>query len=248
MDQEFEPVSKNLWVILPTYCEAENIPSVLKGLSECGLDLNILVVDDNSPDGTAEIADEVRKNISNIEVLKRTTKTSLGDAYLAGFQQALSRGAKVIVTMDCDLSHDPLAVPALIESRCDKGCIVGSRYICGGKIVNWPLRRLALSSAANWFVRMLFRMPVKDCTSGFRVYRSEIAEKILAAKIHSHGYSFQVEALLIAINSGLGIHEFPITFSERVSGVSKMGWNEINDGVRSLSALRLSLFRNPKSK
>lgn len=229
-----------VWVILPTYCEAENISVLLTKLGECGLGLDILVVDDNSPDGTAAIVEEISRIDSSIHILKRGQKTSLGQAYLAGFDHALSRGAMVFVTMDSDLSHDPLSVTTLIDLLDDKACVVGSRYVPGGTIVNWPLRRRLLSSAANWFVRILFRMPVKDCTSGFRVYSSLAVENILAAKVHSHGYSFQVEALKIAVDSGLGVVESPIRFVERVNGVSKMGVREVIDGIRSLTALRLS--------
>lgn len=235
------------WVILPTYCEAENIPILLRKLGECGLGLSILVVDDNSPDGTATIVEEICRTESSIHILKRGQKTSLGQAYLAGFDHVLSRGAKVIVTMDSDLSHDPLVVPTLIDLVGDNACVVGSRYVPGGTIVNWPLRRRLLSSAANWFVRMLFRMPVKDCTSGFRVYSSSIVADILAAKVHSHGYSFQVEALKIAVDSGLGVVESPIRFVERVKGVSKMGIREVIDGVRSLTALRFSSHPKPRN-
>lgn len=235
------------WIVLPTYCEAENISVVLSRLLETGQDLQILVVDDNSPDGTAAAVEEFCRIESSIYILKRGQKTSLGQAYLAGFEHALSRGAKVIITMDSDLSHDPLAVPTLIDLLGDSACVVGSRYIPGGTIVNWPLRRRLLSSAANWFVRMLFRMPVKDCTSGFRVYSSTIVENILAAKVHSHGYSFQVEALKIAVDSGLGVVESPIRFVERVKGVSKMGIREVVDGIRSLTALRFSSHPKPRN-
>lgn len=227
-----------VWVVLPTYCEAGNIRVVLERLS--GLGLNMLVVDDDSPDGTAEVVEEFRKSADGVHLLRRGSKTSLGAAYLEGFEFALSHGAGVVVTMDADLSHDPSAVPSLLSKLGENGCVVGSRYVAGGEIVNWPLRRLALSSAANWFVRMLFGMPVKDCTSGFRAYRSQIVEQILAARIHSHGYSFQVEALKIAVDSGMGVVETPITFVERVEGTSKMGFGEVVSGVRSLFALRIA--------
>lgn len=203
--------------------------------------MRILVVDDNSEDGTADIVEDLSKHQTGIFLLRRPHKASLGKAYIAGFECALAQGAQIIVTMDSDLSHDPAVVPSLVEKLGDNACVVGSRYVEGGNIVNWPLRRRLLSSAANWFVRFLFRMPVKDCTSGFRVYPASIIEKILAAKVHSHGYSFQVEALKIAMDSGLGVVESPIRFVEREKGRSKMGFREVIDGVISLTALRMGL-------
>lgn len=233
-------ITPPVWVVLPTYCEAENIPVVIAGLKECTLETHILVVDDNSPDNTAGIAEELARRVSHLQILKRQGKTSLGTAYLAGFEFALAHGAEVIVTMDADLSHDPAAVQSLVAELENNACVVGSRYITGGEIVNWPINRRLLSSAANWFVRLLFRMPVKDCTSGFRVYQASVVRDILAANVHSHGYSFQVEALKIAVDSGLGVVESPIRFVERVNGTSKMGFREIVDGVRSLTALRFN--------
>lgn len=239
-------VAPSIWVILPTYCEAANIREVLERLHRCGLDLNVLVVDDNSPDDTGDIVEKLCRETVGLHLLRRPSKTSLGEAYVSGFEYALSRQADVIVTMDCDLSHDPSAIPCLTGQLNGNGCVVGSRYVPGGRIVNWPRRRLILSRAANSFVHGLFRTPIKDCTSGFRVYRAAVVEKILAAKLHSHGYSFQVEALMIAAGSGLGVVESPITFVERTNGSSKMGLREVVGGVISLTALWLKPHRQPK--
>jgi dolichol-phosphate mannosyltransferase len=231
-----------IWVILPTYCEADNLPQLVERLNATGQNLHILVVDDNSPDGTADVADHLGERFGNVSVLRRDAKEGLGAAYLAGFAHACSRGAQVFVTMDSDLSHQPETLPQMLDLISDHGCVIGSRYVEGGDIVNWPKRRKVLSAAANRFVRSLFGMPVNDCTSGYRVYRREVIEDILRLQPRSQGYSFLVEALRIALTGPLRVTEVPITFIERIAGKSKMGLKEIVDGVKTLSLLRLRLF------
>jgi len=173
------PDISNCWVILPTYCEAENLPVMLDRLDALRPELNILIVDDNSPDGTGEIAAEHAAVRPNIRVLRRGSKAGLGAAYLAGFEYALDAGADVVVTMDCDLSHQPEEIPSLVDAISNAGCVVGSRYVAGGRIENWPERRRFLSAAANRFVRLLFSMPIADCTSGYRAYRRDVIKDIL---------------------------------------------------------------------
>lgn len=248
MSKELAIGSPDLWVILPTYCEAENIRLVIEKLLTQEMDLNIVVVDDNSPDGTSEIVRSLAATDRNVWLLQREAKEGLGAAYLAGFQYALDRGADPVVTMDCDLSHDPTSVAAIVDGLSSAGCAVGSRYVEGGKIVNWPFHRRMLSATANWFVRRLFAMPVRDCTSGFRAYKRAVIEDILAVGPRSQGYSFLVEALWIAAAGGLPIVESPICFVERVRGTSKMGFREIVFGVRSLLLLRLKGSGPPKGR
>lgn len=243
MADKSDAAVQKCWVVLPTYCEADNLGVVIERLTLTRLDLNILVVDDNSPDGTGDIAAALSRAHANIHILRRTSKSGLGSAYLAGFAHAIDAGAEVVVTMDSDLSHEPEVLPQLLGRLSGAGCVVGSRYISGGSIENWPLRRRILSTAANHFVGMLFRMPVKDCTSGYRVYRRAVIEDILRIGPRSQGYSFQVEALRAAVAGPLPVVESPIRFVERVSGKSKMGLREIVEGAAKLSTLRLGTPR-----
>ena len=225
------------WVILPTYCEADNLPRLLEQLKQPALDINILIVDDNSPDGTGDIAALLEKENPHIHLIRRASKQGLGSAYLTGFVYALDAGADVVVTMDSDLSHDPWALSSLIAALDRAGCVVGSRYVAGGAIENWPVHRRVLSAAANRFVRVLFGMPVNDCTSGYRLYRRQVVEDILRNPPQSQGYSFIVEALFIAIRGPLSVREAPIRFVERISGTSKMGLREIIHGAWRLISL-----------
>ncbi len=235
---------RRIWVILPTFNEAENLPLLLERLSKLHIDLQILVVDDNSPDGTAQLAAGLAKERTNLGLISREAKGGLGSAYVAGFEFALKQGADLIVTMDSDLSHQPEDLPHLIESIGKAGVVVGSRYVSGGQIVNWPKRRVFLSATANRFVRILFRMPIKDCTSGFRVYDRNTARTIVDRLPRSPGYSFQVETLYIAKSNGSVVREVPIRFVERANGESKMGMREIVLGAMILFWLR---FGSPNS-
>lgn len=235
------------WVVLPTYNERENLASLVRRLLDLGLGLNILVVDDDSPDGTGEIASALAKSEENVHLLRRTGKRGLGAAYLAGFEFALKAGAEVVVSMDCDFSHQPEALPEMIAGLNGSGCVVGSRYAPGGRIENWPLRRKLLSATANRFVRILFGMPIADCTSGYRVYRRSVVEDIIRESPRSQGYSFLVEVLQAAAKGPLPIVEYPICFVERKLGMSKMGTHEIIGGARSLISLRLKQIFTPRT-
>jgi dolichol-phosphate mannosyltransferase len=234
------------WVVLPTYCEADNLPVIIDRLRFPDLDVKILVVDDNSPDGTGDIAESIGKQRTDVSVLRRPGKGGLGAAYLAGFCHVLDKGADFVITMDSDLSHSPEALPLLIAAVENVGCVVGSRYVKGGQIKNWPMHRRMLSASANWFVRVLFAMPIQDCTSGYRLYRRQVVEDILRRPPVSQGYSFLVEALKIAVAGRLPVLESPICFVERVSGKSKMGVREIVDGAVRLLSLWVEInFRRP---
>lgn len=232
-------VSLNCWVVLPTYCEAENLRPVVDRICTAEQGAKILIVDDNSPDGTGQIAEELVSERSNIHLLSRPEKKGLGAAYLDGFVYVLAQNADAVVTMDCDLSHDPASIPQLISQIDTAGCVVGSRYVLGGRIENWPIHRRALSVSANWFVRTLFDTGVKDCTSGFRAYRRSVVEEIVRQQPRSEGYSFQVEALRVAASGPLPVVESAICFVERAAGKSKMGLREVLFGAARLISLRL---------
>ena len=238
----------NYWVVLPTYQEAGNLPLMLDRLLKVALpgELSVLVVDDNSPDKTGDIAESYSSAHQNVHLLRRKEKSGLGSAYLAGFKYVLEEGADVVITMDCDFSHEPEALPILVDELANSGCVVGSRYIKGGRIENWPKRRKLLSALANQFVRLLFLMPVLDCTSGYRVYSRKVVEDILEASPRSQGYSFQVEALHVALEGTGPVKEYPIRFIERTLGDSKMGLREIVGGMWNLGSLRARLISKPQ--
>lgn len=237
-----ENTNTGCWVVLPTYDERENISAMLERLLALEIGLNILVIDDDSPDGTADIAGAFSEKHGNVHLLRRNGKRGLGAAYLTGFECALKAGAEILVSMDADFSHQPETLPSLIEALNGAGCVVGSRYVAGGRIENWPMHRRLLSSAANRFVRLLFRMPISDCTSGYRVYRRSVIEDVVRFSPESQGYSFLVEILRIAAVGPLPVVESPICFVERKFGKSKMALHEILGGARSLLTLRLKML------
>lgn len=233
-----------VWVVLPTYNEADNVAAVVAALAALDLGLRVLVVDDDSPDGTAEIAERLARGGAPVEVLRRAGERGLGSAYLAGFRRALLAGADAVLTMDCDFSHDPREVPALAAALGSAHVVVGSRYAAGGRIENWGLHRRLLSAAANRFARALFHMPALDCTSGFRLYRREVLEAVPWARVRSTGYAFLVETLYWASRApGVEVREVPIRFVDRVRGEGKMGPREVLRGVASLLRLRAELAR-----
>jgi glycosyltransferase involved in cell wall biosynthesis len=233
-----------VWVVLPTYNEAENIARMLGALVALPLDLKIVVVDDDSPDGTGEIAAQLAHEYPTIHVIRRARARGLGTAYLAGFRHAIDAGADAVLTLDCDFSHDPEVIPALVAAFDSTQLVIGSRYVAGGSIKNWELRRKLLSASANRFVRALFKLPVRDCTSGFRLYRKEVLEVIPWERVSSTGYSFLVETLYWASRQEtFSVREVPICFVNREQGESKMGSREVFQGARHLLRLRTKLFR-----
>ena len=211
-------------IILPTYNEAENvkvlIPRIFKYIEDC----TVLVIDDGSPDGTAEVAKELANKLPNLEVINQGKKGGLGSAYRFGFLWGLSRGYEDLVEMDADLSHRVRDLSNLLEmkDRLDADLVIGSRWISGGEIQNWSKGRELLSRLANRYVRMVLNLHINDSTSGFRVYSSELMKKIDIASIRSEGYCFQIEMTRAARKAGGKIVEVPITFRERERGVSKM--------------------------
>jgi dolichol-phosphate mannosyltransferase len=207
------------WIILPTYNEAENVERVARAALAALPGARVLVVDDNSPDGTADLA----AAIDGVEVLRRAAKQGLGAAYVAGFSQALGRGATEIFEMDADGSHDPADLPRL-HAAITQGAdlALGSRYVPGGGVANWPLHRRVVSRAGCVYARAVLRVPVRDLTGGFKCFRADTLRAIDYSTIRSHGYAFQVELTYRALLRGLRITELPIVFREREHGHSKM--------------------------
>lgn len=209
-------------VVLPTFNERENLEPIVRAVTRLGY--SVLVVDDASPDGTGELADVLAQEIPAVGVLHRTHKAGLGPAYAAGFRQASSDGARIICEMDADFSHDPAALPALVEAVVGGASLaIGSRYVEGGMTPDWPLHRRLLSRGGNWYARRMLDLPVRDATAGFRAYRSEALEDLAAETCLASGYAFQVEMTLRAADRGFTIVEVPVTFRDRKAGISKMG-------------------------
>lgn len=209
-------------VILPTYNERETLEEVVRGLLVASPFVDILIVDDSSPDGTGEIANRLSAQHSRVRVLHRPTKGGLGSAYRSGFRWGLDRGYDLLVEMDADLSHDPSALPQLLAATSWADLVVGSRYVAGGSTQGWPWHRRALSRGGNRYVQLVSGVPVHDATSGYRAFRREVLEELDVDSLRSEGYSFQLETVLHAWREGFTIAELPITFVERRSGASKI--------------------------
>ncbi|MGW6197153.1 polyprenol monophosphomannose synthase [Kribbella sp. NPDC055110] len=214
-------------VVVPTYNERDNLPVLAGLLSDLNLPgLELLVVDDNSPDGTGDVADELAKESpEKVGVLHRTAKDGLGRAYVAGISRALDEGADIVIQMDADLSHPASVVPTMVETlrTTDAGVVIGSRYVPGGSAAaEWGWHRRALSAFANFYVNAILRLHVKDATAGFKAWKADTLRWIDVASIESNGYSFQVEMNYRTVKRGLKIAEVPIHFEERTEGVSKM--------------------------
>lgn len=231
---------------MPTFEEVENIGVVLPLLRRSVPDADVLVVDDDSPDGTAAAAEAAGRELGQIEVLRRGPKGGLGNAYRAGFQRGLDAGYDVLVQMDADLSHDPASVPVLIEAiRAGADIAVGSRYIPGGSIPNWPFYRRRLSRAGNRYATAMLRLGISDATSGFRAYTAEAVQAIGVASTQTTGYGFQIEVAHRAARAGLTVTEVPIIFADRVRGTSKMSIRIVGEALGSVTVwgLRQRLAR-----
>lgn len=217
-------------VVIPTYNERANLEPLVNAILD--REYSVLVVDDNSPDGTGAIADELsRRHPGRVDVLHRTGRRGLGRSYLEGLRHALAAGADRICQMDADFSHDPKYLPDLVAATAHHDVVIGSRYLHGVSVVNWPLRRLFLSTFANNYIRTVTRLPVKDCTSGYRCWRREALTRIPLERIVSDGYAFLVEMLYEAHRRGCKVGEVPIIFVERRIGHSKMSSNVILESV-----------------
>ena len=208
--------------MIPTYNEAESVVEVLDRVLQAEPRADVLVVDDGSPDGTAKLVLDRAEDGPRVHLLQRSGKQGLGAAYRAGFGWGLERGYDALVEMDADLSHPPDRLPALLDGLATADLVIGSRYVPGGRTVNWSRTREAISRAGNAYVRLALRVPVHDCTAGYRAYRREVLEELRVEAVRSNGYCFQVEMVHRAWQEGFGVAEVPITFTERASGVSKM--------------------------
>ena len=229
-------------VIIPTFNEAENVPRIIDDILNLDVEVDILFVDDNSPDGTGKIVEEITKNNHKISLIKREKKMGLGSAYVAGFKYALKREYDNIFEMDADLSHDPKEIPNLLEKIKDYDLVIGSRYIKGINVINWPLRRLILSYGANIYTRIITGIPLKDSTGGYKCFRRKVLENIDLNKIHSEGYAFQIEMNYKTWKKGFRIIEIPIIFMDRTEGKSKMSRKVVREAILIVWKLRLLDF------
>jgi dolichol-phosphate mannosyltransferase len=224
-------------VCLPTYNERENLERMVRALGKHGV--SVLVIDDNSPDGTGELADRLAHELPYVEVIHRDRKEGLGPAYLAGFRRALADGAELILEMDCDFSHDPADVPRLIGATENADLALGSRYVPGGSVRNWGLVRRAVSAGGSLYARLLLGVGVRDLTGGFKCYRRAVLETIDLDAITSRGYAFQIETTYRALRAGFRVVEVPITFVDRERGGSKMSRSIVLEGIWKVPALRV---------
>jgi dolichol-phosphate mannosyltransferase len=231
------------WLILPTYNEAENIEplvrAVLPQLASSDFEHTVLVVDDNSPDGTGAIADRLAEELAQVRVLHRPRKQGLGRAYLAGFGVALAEGAELVLEMDSDFSHDPADLPRLLAATGAADLVLGSRYVPGGGVEDWGIVRRSLSRGGSAYARLLLGVPVRDLTGGFKCFHGRVLETIDLEGVHADGYGFQIELTYRAVQAGFTVAEVPITFRERRAGRSKMTARIALEAVWKVPALRL---------
>ena len=226
-------------VISPTYNEKKNVNELIQRVLASYHNIEILIVDDNSPDGTADLVKSLMYDNSKIHILERSGKLGLGTAYCAGFQWALGNGYDRIIQIDADMSHNPDDITSLLVESETSDLVIGSRYINGVNVVNWPLRRLILSYLANFYAQIITGLPIKDATGGFKCFRARVLESIDFSKITSTGYSFQIEMNFIAWVSGFKIKEVPIIFSDRTVGESKMSRRIIFEAIYMVPLLKL---------
>ena len=226
-------------MVIPTYNEHENIEKLATEVLSMDNSIHILIVDDNSPDGTGELADRMAAADDRIHVLHRKGKLGLGSAYREGFRLAIDQGADYIVEMDADFSHDPAVLPRFFEKMSDYDLVIGSRYLNGVSVVNWPLRRLMLSYFASVYTRVITGLRISDCTSGFKCFNRKVLEAIDLNRIRSDGYSFQIEMNYRCVEKGFRVGEVPIIFIDRHAGSSKMSKKIVREAVIMVWKLKL---------
>ena len=232
----------NTIIVTPTYNERKNIEELLNTIFTIDSNYHVLVVDDNSPDDTGAIVKELQSNYSNLHLLSRVKKEGLGSAYVAGFKYALKGNYDKIVQMDADMSHDPKDVVSLISELDNSDVVIGSRYISGINVVNWPIRRLIISYGANIYTRLITGLPVKDATGGFKCWKREVLESLDLDNVRSQGYSFQIEMTYRAWLQNFKIKEVPIIFVDRTIGESKMDRSVMLEAAIMIPRLRLWKF------
>lgn len=228
-------MSGGVLVIIPTYNESESLPGVIERLRRAVPDANVLIADDNSPDGTGRLADDLAAKDSHIHVLHRAGKEGLGKAYLAGFAWGLERGYDVLVEMDADGSHRPEELPRLLAQTPHADVVLGSRWVPGGSVVNWPASRRLLSQGGSLYTRMALGIPTRDATGGYRAYRASALASLDLATVESNGYCFQIDLLWRALQRGLVVREVPITFVEREAGTSKMSNRIVREALLNVT-------------
>lgn len=236
-----DPATPSLVVVIPTYNERDNLVSITTRIRNAVPAGDILVVDDNSPDGTGQLADQLAAEDPRVQVMHRAGKAGLGAAYLAGFDWALQQGYDVVVQMDADGSHPPESLPGMLTRLAEAELVIGSRYVSGGAVVNWPKHRQALSRGGNLYSRLALGVRVRDITAGYRMFRREVLAELALDQVASQGYCFQIDMVWRVAQAGFRIVEYPIVFTEREHGVSKMSnaivrealWRVTTWGVRS---------------
>jgi dolichol-phosphate mannosyltransferase len=226
-------------VVIPTYNERTNIPLLVPAILLQDPRLEVLVVDDNSPDGTGQLADDLARADARVHVLHRPAKAGLGKAYLAGFRWALDHGYDYVFEMDADFSHDPKFLPEFLRAVEDADLVIGSRYKAGVNVINWPMSRLLLSIGANQYARIVTGLPLDDSTGGFKCFRRRVLEAIALDRVKSNGYSFQIEMSFLAWKKGFRLREIPIVFTDRVEGQSKMSKKIVREAIWMVWWLRL---------
>ncbi len=235
----------NVWVVLPTYNEAENLERMVDAVLEnLPASRRILIVDDNSPDGTGRIADRLAAKHDDVSVLHRRVKEGLGPAYIAGFRRALADGARLIIEMDADFSHDPACLPRMLAAAEDADLVLGSRYVEGGRVTEWGAVRRLISRGGSTYARAVLGVGVRDLTGGFKCFRREVLESIDLDAVTARGYAFQVELTYRAIKAGFRVIEIPIVFRDRREGSSKMSKAIVAEAVWRVPAMRLGRERS----
>ena len=231
------PDAARKFLVLPTYNECENLPRLIAAVQALPDTINILVVDDNSPDGTGQLADDLSAANSTVQVIHRAGKLGLGTAYTAGFERALAQGADLILTMDADFSHDPKYLPALLDASRQFDLVIGSRYIPDGGVRDWGPERRMLSKGANAIAHSVLGLKARDCTAGFRCYQRAVLKAIDPASIHADGYSYLIEMLFRCERHGFSVGEIPIIFTDRKLGSSKISQQELLKAAFTVSRL-----------
>jgi len=233
------PQPQRALIIFPTYNERDNIEKIVHAVLPLDPRIHVLIVDDNSPDGTGEVADRLAEELDKVTVLHRPGKAGLGKAYIAGFKWAIERKFDFVIEMDADFSHSPEYLKDFLREIQNRDLVIGSRYISGVNVINWPMGRLLLSYYANVYTRIITGLPLRDATGGFKCFRREVLEAIDLDEVRSTGYSFQIEMSMRAWKKGFRIKEIPIIFYDRIAGQSKMSKKIMREAIWMVWALRL---------
>ena len=226
-------------IISPTYNESKNVATLIRTVFDRNPDIHLLIVDDSSPDGTGQIVSDLQKHHPNLHLETRKVKDGLGKAYLFGFQWALKRKYDTIIQMDADMSHHPKEIPSMIELLKNNDLVIGSRYINGISVVNWPLKRLFLSYGASVYTRVITGLPIKDATGGFKAWKASTLSAIDLNSVRSSGYSFQIEMNFLAWTKGFKLKEIPIVFTDRTIGESKMSKKIVIEAIKMVPYLKV---------